>query len=221
MKIREIWPLIVTLLIGIGKANAQEVEFVGYLPTQKVEVCTIPLPVTNHIEINRMIFNTKHVYLKVEGQTFGTPFTAQGSYFGGDAYLYTEDLFFEQFHAQGEKCFPTHHSVAETEDAFARRLLCISNKLAINTKMESVDRQWLPIFDYHFLKNNCGSMANYLTECAGGKITKKINYSIGDVVAASKEAKIVELISGFEATSISSYGEICELAQLECENELE
>lgn len=221
MKLRGICSFILTLLIGSAHVQAQEIEFAGFLPTDLVEVCTIPLPVTNHIEINRMIFNTKHVYLKTLGNTFGTPFTIKGSYFGGDAYLYTEDIFYEQFKGQGEKCFPTHHMSTENADNFQKRLSCIAKKMAINTNFEPIDREWYPVFDYHFLKNNCGSMANYLVECAGGKITKKINYSIGDSVKPEKEAKIVELISGYESTALSSYGEICELALLECENELE
>lgn len=196
-------------------ASAQE-EYSDYLNTSLVEVCTIPLPVTSHIVINRMIFNTKHIYLKVRGQTFGTPFTAKGSYFGGDAYLYSEDIFYARHQGEGEECFPTQFRPEDLEEDFEKRLLCLARKMIVPKKDSPDERSWYPVFDYHFLKNNCGSMANFLVECGGGKILKKINYSIGDKVEPTKEAKIIISDSPYESSIQSSYGEICQMAQDEC-----
>lgn len=212
-------PLYSLLLIFISFSAAAQEEFQDFVSTSKVEVCTIPLPVTSHIVINRMIFNTKHIYLKVRGQTFGTPFTAKGSYFGGDAYLYSEDIFYQRHRGEGEECFPTHYSADDLEEKFERRLLCLAKKMVVASSKENETRQWYPVFDYHFLKNNCGSMANYLVECSGGKILKKINYSIGDKVEPNKEAKIIMIDSPYESTLQSSYGEICQIALDECQDE--
>lgn len=195
------------------KAHAYQTE---YLSTRKVEVCTIPLPVTSHIVINRMIFNTKHIYLKVNGKTYGTPFTTKGTYFGGDAHLYSDDILYLRTKAEGEECFPTHYFY-EDEEKYAKKLHCIAEKMTYPNKEQEGLRSWYPVFDYHVLKNNCGSMANYIVECAGGKILKKMNYSIGDVVEPTKDAKIITIDSEYESTLQSSYGEICQKALDECE----
>ncbi|MFA5582597.1 MAG: hypothetical protein WDA09_00150 [Bacteriovoracaceae bacterium] len=205
---------LITLLLFMTTFNV-----LGYVTTTKVEVCTIPLPVTSHIVINRMIFNTKHIYLKVKGETFGTPFTAKGSYFGGDAFLYSEDIFFKRFNGEGEECFPVHHRQIDLEENFEKRLHCIAKKMTVHQKTDLEDRQWYPIFDYHFLRNNCGSMANYLVECAEGKILKKINYSIGDKVEDDHPAKIMSTYDESDEGISSTYGEICQIAKNECEEE--
>jgi len=191
----------------------------GYVSTTKVEVCTIPLPVTSHIVINRLVFNTKHIYLKVKGETFGTPFTAKGSYFGGDAFLYSEDIFFKRYKGEGEECFSVHHRQLDLEENFEKRLHCIAKKMTVPQKKTSSERLWYPVFDYHFLKNNCGSMANYIVECAEGRILKKINYSIGDKVEDDHPAKIMSTYDSSENGISSTYGEICQIARDECEEE--
>lgn len=191
-----------------------------FTTTDLVQICTVPLPVSKYKTVNRMLVNTKHVYLKVNRKTYGTPFTIKQTYMGGDAYLYTEDIF-RKANIDYEVCYNVRHKAEETSEAFAKRTACIANRLAVQEKHkpENAER-WFPVFDYHFMSNNCGSMVNYLLSCSGGQtIRKTINYSVGDKVEAEKEAKIGDVSSGQLEMIPSTYGEICEKALTECEVE--
>lgn len=201
----------IVFLFWAGTADA------SFINTRSVEVCTIPLPVTSHIRINRLLLNTKHIYLKVAGKTFGTPFTKEKTYFGGEAHLYTEDPFFKKFKGQGEKCYPTSFHSTDREEDYQKRLSCIASKMSIESSEDLNRRDWYPIFDYHALKNNCGSMANFVVECAKGEFTESINYSVGDRVEDDKAAFIVHQRAGYPIKFLSNYGDICQLALDECE----
>jgi hypothetical protein len=216
--------------VGCAPMKIAWIFFLIFLPTiafaepmllaDQVEVCTIPLPVFDgYPELNRYLLGTKHIYIRVNGKTYGTPFTAKHTYFGGDAYLYSEDLYARNEELlRHEKCFKVLRPEALDESAFARKLECISGKMTMPFKSTNPDlsRQWYPVFDYHGINNNCGSMADYLVSCGGGKIRKLINYSVGNKVPLSKKAKIVSMVEEGKVES-STYGEICQKALLECE----
>src|SRR5690606_8639589 len=127
--------------------------------TDSVELCTIPLPVTQSSGVNRLMLGMKHVYLKVAGKTYGTPFTSKGAYLGGDAYLYTDDIFFkDQSLTQNvERCYPVKKKLHDTHEHFARRVECVAEKMAVSSDSLSLKefKKWYPVFDYHFLNNNC------------------------------------------------------------------
>lgn len=187
--------------------------------TDLVEVCTIPLPVFQRQRMNQLLLGTKHIYIRVNGKTFGTPFTAKHTYFGGDAYLYSEDIYArDEENLKQEKCFKVLHPETMNGNEFAKKVECISEKMTNPLKSSHSDltRSWYPVFDYHGLNNNCGSMADYLVSCGGGQVRKLINYSVGNKVPLSKKAKIVTM-GEEEKVDVSSYGEICEKALLECE----
>jgi hypothetical protein len=204
-------------LILSASAYANEGDFTE---TNAVEVCTIPLPVTGSTLVNRAFLGTKHVYVRVGGKTYGTPFNAKYGYFGGDAYLYTDDILWERM-PKGEVCYPVKRRVEDNDAAFAKRTKCIADKLARPTFKNMLKKDWYGVFDYHFLKNNCGSMAKYLVSCAGGSADIKFNFKIGSDVEATKPAKMVSTSSeGFQGRSEqSTYGDVCLRASTECEYE--
>lgn len=187
--------------------------------TDLVEICTIPLPVFERPRLNQYLLGTKHIYVRVNGKTYGTPFTARHTYFGGDAYLYSEDLYARQEKLRKqEKCFKVLAPESIEEVEFARKVECLAEKMTMPYKSTHPDltRSWYPVFDYHGLNNNCGSMAEFLVGCGGGKVRKLINYSVGDKVPLTKKAKIVSMGEA-EKVESSTYGEICQKALQECE----
>lgn len=203
--------LLALLFLVPGFASA-----VPMTATDSVQVCVIPLPVFEATRLNRLLLGTNHIYIKVNGKTFGTPHTANHTYFGGDAYLYSEDLYARRSElVRDEKCFPIQRPEEVSDEDFTAKIDCIAEKMKVLEKGSTDQRSWYPIFDYHGLRNNCGSMADYLVRCGGGKIGKLFNYSVGDRVPLKKMAKIQSTTESSEV-QISSYGEICEKALLEC-----
>jgi hypothetical protein len=189
--------------------------------TDAVQVCTIPLPVFENTQINRMILGTKHIYLKVGGKTYGTPHTARGTYMGGDAYLYSEDLYARNPELRrGEKCFGVNRPKKVSDERFASKLACITEKFTMPYQSTDPDlsRTWYPVFDYHGLYNNCGSMADFIITCGGGKFKKFINFSVGNKVPLTKPAKIVSMIDSSDV-QMSTYGDICQKALAECDSQ--
>ncbi len=203
---------ILIFLPAIASANPMKL-------TDLVEICTIPLPVfKGRPGLNQYLLGTKHIYVRVNGKTFGTPFTAKHTYLGGDAYLYSEDLYTRNAKLlKQEKCFKVLRPETLDETEFARKIECLSEKMTMPYKSTNPDltRTWYPIFDYHGIKNNCGSMVDYLVSCGGGKVRKLINYSVGNKVSPSKKAKIVSMVEEGKVEN-STYGEICQKALLEC-----
>lgn len=114
---------ILSLLLIVPAAMATE----DFIKTNAVQVCTIPLPVTDSPVVNRAFLGTKHIYIRVGEKTYGTPFNKNGSYFGGDAYLYTNDLFWSKL-PDGEKCYSVERRSKDTDEAFSQRTICIANK---------------------------------------------------------------------------------------------
>lgn len=185
-----------------------------------VEICTIPLPVTKNPNVNKKMLGTTHVYIKINGQTYGMPYTVKRTYFGGDAYFYKEDPFYEDY-GQDETCRKIKVADPDERAEFTRKIQCIANKISVplNNIKELGTRDWFPIFDYHALQNNCASMVSYLLECAGKRRHLHYNYNVGTQVEMSKEAKIIypDNDSLINRTVFSNYGEICEMAKDECE----
>lgn len=192
----------------------------SYMASADVEICTIPLPVTGSTVVNKLLLGTKHVYLKIDGKTYGMPYTAKKTYFGGDAYLQTEDPFRGKY-GKGEKCKSVTISDERDQVEFKQKLKCIADKMAIPldpTIEQLAQRDWYPRFDYHVFGNNCSSMVSYLLTCAGEDVNLHFNFGVGDEVPMSKEAKIVYSTNDpkLKTVKYSSYGEICQMALDEC-----
>lgn len=204
---------IILLALFLVPGFARAVEMTS---TESVEVCIIPLPVFEATRLNRLLLGTHHIYIKVNGKTYGTPHTIDQTYFGGDAYLYSEDLYARRAElVKDERCFPVLRPWDVDDREFSENVECIAERMKAPAKGSADSRSWFPVFDYHGLKNNCGSMADYLVSCGGGKIGKLFNYSVGDRVSLNKRAKIQGLADASDVQE-STYGEICELAQREC-----
>ena len=196
-----------------------------YELTDTVQICSIPLPVTSSVLINKAMLGTKHVYMRIGEDTFGTPFTDKQTYFGGDAYLYNQDPFFYKTQGKGETCFPVKRSKDMTDERFLRKATCLAKKLSVPLKFLEYrtknTTRWYPVFDYHGVKNNCSSMVDYVVRCADGKVDKNFNFKVGGKVSDTKPAGIIIYNkSGPNGRIDSTYGEICELAKRECEDEL-
>lgn len=185
------------------------------LAKDKVQVCTIPLPVTSSAGMNSLFLGTKHVYLRIGNDTFGTPFTTNRTYNGGSAYLFDGDPLYKN-NPKKEKCYSVEALNNQTQDELAKKLKCIAKKMSYNPKKKATG-EWFGIFDYDFLQNNCGSMVNFLLECAQAKSTKTFNFGVGDEVQAYKEAKIRSYKKTYYDDETSDYGDICSRAIEECE----
>ncbi len=208
----KVFALILLLLPAMASAIPMKL-------TDLVEICTIPLPVFERVRLNQYLAGTKHVFLRVNGKTYGTPYTAKHTYFGGDAYLYSKDLYArDRKNLRHERCFKVLRPKSVDENDFAKKVECLAEKMTMPFKSTNPDltRSWYPVFDYHGIKNNCASMVDYLVSCGGGGVRKLINYSVGNKVSLFKKAKIVSMVEEGKV-GISTYGEICEKALLECE----
>lgn len=180
------------------------------------QVCSIPLPVTKSSGLNRLLLGTKHVYLRIGKDTFGTPFTNNHTYNGGAAYLYDGDPLYKKG-PKGEKCYPIKSVKAETQQKLAKRLKCIAKKMAYHPQ-KKLTNEWYAVFDYNFLTNNCGSMVNYLLQCAHAKPTKRFNFGVGDEVQSYKSALIRTAERANYNDVLTDYGDICRKALDECED---
>lgn len=209
---------VVLSILSLTLASSMALASEEFIETTSVQVCTIPLPVTDIPAVNRAFMGTKHIYIRMGEKTYGTPYNKKKSYFGGDAYLYTNDLFWSKL-PDGEKCYSVKRRSEDSDEAFAKRTKCIADKLARPDSNNGLKKDWYGVFDYHFLKNNCGSMAKYLISCAEGKAEFNFNFKVGDEVDDSTPGKIVTMSSDEEYEEPSTYGDICLKASTECEYE--
>lgn len=219
----------VTLNLAMAAYASSGEAPLEYVDTSAVEVCSVPLPLSQS-GLHFGFLQLNHVYIKVNNQTFGTPFTNRRGYFGGDSTLYSEDPIRREHLERNrpERCYPVKRQANDEEQAFAKRVQCIARKFSIGFyRSGTVRKDWLPYFDYNFFDNNCGSMARFLVRCGGGKSPRLFNYTIGDDVPDNKPAKMVEAINGIvgvqveenETVTNTTYGAVCERALTECEAE--
>ena len=157
----------------------------GYRVSSSLFQCSSDLPAKFKVTAGVVGRILSHTWLQNGAfESFGMPFTDEGTYFGGRAHIRTPDSFIER-KPKHLKCSPVfvRQDATQSEEALSKKAACIARKMSIPQDPvfdESViGGGWVPHFDYHVLGHNCLKAVRFMLECAGAKAPKSVNLGIG------------------------------------------
>lgn len=157
---------------------------IGYFNSKFLYQCRSDLPVKFKIDGLPVDQLLKHTWLQNgSAESFGMPFTDEGTYFGGRSHIRTPDSFIER-KPKHLDCSPVWIPENEVdEEKFSKNAACIARTLSLpqDTVFEGgvIDQAWSVNLDYHVLDRNCLKATRFMLECAGAKAPQVVNAGIG------------------------------------------
>jgi hypothetical protein len=159
-------------------------------------------------------------------ESFGMPFTDDGTYFGGRAHLRSPDSFIER-KPRDLKCSPVFVPVDSKVDevTFSQRATCIARKMSLSQDPilgeGTLPQGWIPHLDYHVLSRNCLKATRFVLECAGAKAPFSVNLGIGGAFRWDEKNSVTWVGQGTVQEIHELRDELKAIRQLETMTQLE
>ncbi len=171
----------------------------GYRWSHSLFQCSSDLPVKFRYSSGLVGKRLSHTWLQYGAyESFGMPFTDEGTYFGGSAHIRSPDTFIER-KPKNMKCSPVwvKQDESQDEEVFSKKAACIARKMSLPQdpifNESLISGRWVPHLDYHVFKRNCLKAVRFILECADAKAPLNVNWGIGGSFDWNEKALISEV----------------------------